>query len=206
VVVAKTFESLAPWMGDPAGSGASVALSRLREGSQEHLPAGVAKGDVGGTRHDVERNEVPLRLEDREEESLRLAEVEVAVGERPVRLELPAQVPGRVARSEERVGGLRVGQRAVGVDVTPPNLSETSITTLRSLCSARCFNGVKPSRNFGSAARRPSQSMLVGCNSQSPSQVTRASMAPGVVLPRQPADACGWAKAIIAAMKLAPCP
>ena len=45
--------------------------------------------------------------------------------------------------------------------------------------------------------------MKVACSTQSPSQVTRASIAPGVVLPRQPSDASGRAKAIVAARKLA---
>ena len=49
---------------------------------------------------------------------------------------------------------------------------------------------------LGSAARTPSRSMSTGCtteSSQLPSQVTRASMSPSVLPPRQAAD--GWARA-----------
>ncbi len=77
-----------------------------------------------------------------------LDEVERAVGERPVRLELPAQVTRRVAHGEPRVGGPRVAYRAI--DDQPGNSdsreafgsSDTSITTFWSLCSARYFHGV----------------------------------------------------------------
>ena len=70
-----------------------------------------------------------------------------AVGERPVRLELSAQVARRVAHGEPRVGGTRVTHRAL--DLKPWELSlqggvgysDTSITTLWSLCPARCFRG-----------------------------------------------------------------
>ena len=126
-----------------------------------------------------------------------LDEVEHAVGERPVRLELPAQVARRVAHGEPRVGGPRVAHLALEVGTRMLRHEHHDLEVL-------VLGEVRPRRDdvhdpgVGGEDAVPVRTSVTE-RIQSPSQVTRASIAPSVVPPRQPAVGSGRAKATIAA-------